>query len=455
MSDGVQEGLSSWSWEAEFETLDFGDKRLNRRWVSVVEKMSERPECSINEALSDWASVKAAYRLFENPRVESQKILDAHRHTTMKRIELTKETVIAIQDTTFLNYTTHYSLDGIGPIRNKNDSSKGFVMHSVLAVNESGAVLGLLDQQCWAREEVKGVKSHHRSHLPVDQKESFRWLEGLRHLQGHQKVVMVADREADMYELFQAADELEISFVVRVSRDRLLLEGGSLNDELTKQASVGQIEVEVPGRVHRALLEIRLGVLKLKPTSRSKQTKMFPLEPLSLWVIEAKESQPPRGLEPLHWQLLTNVPTKDFDEAKVRISWYRKRWNVEEFHKILKSGIQVEKCRLGTFDKLKRYLSLASILACRLHWMTKIARANPQISCNIALSEPEWKSLCILHTRKKNPPDKPPSLGEALLWIAQLGGYLLHQKKPPGVITTWRGWKRLEESVTMYEVLTS
>ena len=168
------------------------------------------------------------------------------------------------------------------------------------------------------------------------------------------------------------------------------------------------------------------------------------LPDLKLFAVWVKEEDPPDGEEALEWLLLSNLAITNFDEAVEKVRWYCLRWRIEVFHKVLKSGRKVEQCRLETADRLIRYLTVMSIIAWRIYWITLIARTDPQWSCVPLLAEEEWKVLYSKIHKTKSYPKQPPTLHEVVRWIAMLGGFLGRKgDKEPGVITLWRGWKRL------------
>ena len=126
--------------------------------------------------------------------------------------------------------------------------------------------------------------------------------------------------------------------------------------------------------------------------------------------------------------------------------WYCLRWRIEMYFKVLKSGFKVEACRLATADRLKRYLTVMSIIAWRLFMITLIARTDPATPCTEFLSEPEWKVLYGSVNKGKSLPANSPTMGEAVVWIARLGGFLARKSDGmPGTTTLWRGWKRLTD----------
>ncbi len=212
----------------EFGNVDLGDERRRTRVIKLCGRLSERPESSINQAGVDWAETKAAYRFFHNDNVEVQTILAAHRAKTAARAEQHR-TVLALQDTSYLVYTSHRQTTGLGKLSLKKGKrieklhSQGLVMHSCLAVTTEGLRLGLLDQQIFAREAVAEDHPEHRTVTPLEDKESYRWLASLRNSRpacGETQLVTVCDREADIYELFQLGAELAAPVLVRANHDR-------------------------------------------------------------------------------------------------------------------------------------------------------------------------------------------------------------------------------------------
>src|SRR5215470_2451410 len=174
----------TWAKE-ELGSVDLGDKRRTTRLIKLCGQLAARPESSINHACGDWTETKAAYRFFQNNNVEVEDILAVHRAKTAERAEQHR-TVLAIQDTSYLVYTNHRCTTGLGAISVKKGKrvekihSHGLVMHSCLAVTTEGVPLGLLDQQIFAREAAPAAPLRHRNVLPIEEKESYRWLASLK-----------------------------------------------------------------------------------------------------------------------------------------------------------------------------------------------------------------------------------------------------------------------------------
>ncbi len=460
-------GTDEWARE-EFESVDLGDKRRTARLIKLCGHLAEMPESSINQACGDWAETKAAYRFFQNENVEVQNILAAHRSRTCERAQ-SHRTVLAIQDTSYLVYTSHRQTTGLGKLSLKKGTrvekihSYGLVMHSCLAVTTEGFPLGLLDQKIFAREAVTQDRRVHRNVLPIEDKESSRWLEALknsRQVIRDTQLITVCDREADIYELFQLSAEIGAPVLVRANHDRPINKRSMYAEKdimklwqlLEDQRCAGSFAIEVPARrgtkhatpraPRMAPVELRFVAFTLNPPKRL--SAQLPNLPMS--AILVREKDPPAGEPPLEWMLLTNLPIATFEQAYEKVKWYCLRWRIEMYHKVLKSGFHIERCRLGEAQRLIRYVTVMSIIAWRIFMLTLMARTNPEAPCTTLLTDDEWKVLYCTVKKTTALPPNPPSLYEVTFWIARLGGFLARKHDgQPGTITVWRGWKRLTD----------
>jgi hypothetical protein len=442
----------------EFDGIDLGDARLNRRLLTLAEAFGAHPQAPINQASADWQDTKAAYAFFANPHALPAEILLPHQQRTLERMAA-HPLVLAIQDTTFLNYTHHPATTGLGPI---GGGQRGLVMHSTLAVTPQGLPLGVLDQQIWARPEPQKPPKRPKQR-PITDKESQKWLTALRETVSMTPteicLVTIADREADIFEFLAEADELEAEYVIRAAQDRRV--GGEVSllwAHMAKQDEVGRVTVEVAARGGRAArqaeLRVRVAHLTLQPPLRRADDPGVWLEPLQVWALWLHEDAAPEGVEPLDWLLLTNVPLQTWQDVTERIGWYCLRSLIEAWHKILKSGCTIEDCRLESAERLKPYLTLMSIIAWRLFWLTHINRQIPDAPCTAILADHEWKALYTTIQRSATLPDQVPSVRQAVRWIAQLGGFLGRKGDgEPGITTLWRGWSRLADIAEMYRML--
>ncbi|MCP4670297.1 MAG: IS4 family transposase [Desulfobacula sp.] len=442
----------SWS-EEEFRDIKFADKRLDSRFQSVAKTLSNQPQAPINQACDDWSDTKATYRFFNNEKVTTDLILTPHQIRTQERMAC-YPVVLSIQDTTLLDYSSHIKTLGLGPIGTEAQNMRGLVNHTTLVTTTQGLPLGVLAQEIWARDENEG-SAKDRKKLPVEDKESYKWIKALQEVnrlkpQGVE-VINVCDRESDVYEYFQEANKLGEKILLRSTQNRSLMgEQKCLWDFMVERPVAGYLEVEVSPKENQpartATVDIRFGSVTLKPPYRSKGQVKEVLEPIDIDAVWVKEINAPSGVEALDWKLLTNVSVKNIEDAIERVDWYKKRWNIETYFKVLKSGCKIEDCRFETSERLIRYITLMSIIAWRLFWMVQINRTNPEAPCTVVLCEHEWKALYSAIHRTRELPNQVPTVREVIHWIAKLGGFLgRKQDKEPGITTVWRGWQRLND----------
>src|SRR5487761_2773191 len=205
----------------EFGGVELGDRRLQTRLFDVAEAFFARPQAAIPEACGSHAAAKAAYRFFDNDQVSMDALLEPHHQATIARMR--QETLVLVaQDTTSLNYTLHKEMQDIGPISSKLDGPQGLLVHTALAFSAQGLPLGILDMACWARDPAEFGKRRQRNNKPIAEKESVKWLRPLQPLAAAaaqcpgSRIVVLADREADVYEYMLDAQQKRLELVVRV-----------------------------------------------------------------------------------------------------------------------------------------------------------------------------------------------------------------------------------------------
>jgi len=451
---------SDWA-EAEFGHTTLGDTRLQRRLWTVARDFFARPSASLPQACASRAKTKAAYRLFDHPAMQMEQVLRAHYAATQARAAA-QTVVLAVQDTTTLNYSTHPATEELGPITNRADGWMGLHLHSTIAYDPQGTCLGLLDVQCWARDPQDYGKRHRRHQLPLEQKESVKWLRGYqaacRVAQAcpDTTVVSVGDREADIYELFLAAGAAGLpraQILVRAMRDRTLVEVHQrVWDWLPKQAVAGRVEVNVPAKPGRrariARLVLRFAEVELEPPT-NKRT----LARIKVWAVLAQEVGAGKGVEPIHWQLLTTLPVTSFESAVEKLRWYAQRFQIEVFHRTLKSGCRMETRQLRNSTRLAACLAVDLVVAWRLVHLTKLGRQSPELPCTACLEEVQWRVLVAATRPQSTAPEQPPTLQQAVRMVAGLGGFLGRKGDgQPGVQCLWRGWQRLEDMVVGWQL---
>jgi hypothetical protein len=324
--------------------------------------------------------------------------------------------------------------------------------------------LGLLDLQCWARTEMGSRQERHSK--TIEEKESFKWLQSYHAVSAVQSrcrktmLVVMADREADIHELFaeQAATRHGAQLLIRAerSRNRQVL-GEDDNHEalwpvLEQQPIIGERELLVAPsenrKARKATLVVRAASVVLKPPRRKSH-----LAPVPVWAVYAKEIDPPKDVEGLEWMLLTTVEIQSKDEAFERLSWYARRWGIEVYHRILKSGCGVEARQLENTRRLSNCLAIDLIVAWRIYHMVTVGEQTPDVPCTIYFSESEWRALTTFVTKTKVPPPTPPSLNETVRMLASLGGHLGRKNDGhPGAEVLWRGMTRLADIDAAYQL---
>jgi len=458
-----RENVSTETWvHHELSTLALGDKRRNDRVMVMTSQFAERPGASIPEVCGSDAGLKAAYRLFDNGEIKSQALLQPHIEATIKRMQQ-QPVVLALQDTTTLNYSNHPCTEGLGPIVSRRNS-RGYFLHTTLAVSPSGVALGCLAAETFNRSAARygsRRKSQVRNNEPIEKKESQRWINSLKACEQAAvqcpgvKMINVGDREADIYELFAHALENKlVDLLIRMQHNRnVSAEDKKLWRHLESQPIAGELGVAVPRSagqpVRSATLSIRFCAVTICAPCLKKNKPS-----LRLWAVEARELHPPQGQKAIVWRLLTTLPVEDAAQAIQCVGWYARRWKIEVLHKVLKSGCHVEGRQLQTRERLDKALMLSLIVAWRVMHLMHVSREEPQAPAHLHFSELELKVLWHQSRRRSPSAPEPLTLQQAVHWMARLGGFLGRKSDGvPGPITLWRGLQRLRDLTDGFALL--
>lgn len=432
----------------ELAAQDMGDVRLNRRMAKLTENLCRDPSLSIPCANTTWAETLAAYRFFDNEKVTFDSIMSGHKESTLKRIQA-EPIVLIPQDTTFLNFATDDKSKEMGTLRKKNSNQQ--LLHTSIAISPSRVNLGVVDGSMWQRDEASTGKS--RSGKKIDDKESHRWLlhyQSACSIQAQSPettVVSIADREGDIHEWFQYAESVPVesraSYIIRAKANRALEledERISLWDHMNSLKSLGKYSVNVPKRNGEpgrdASVDVMVAEVQLAGRGKTRQ-------PLFLHAVYLKEMNPPVGSKSIEWMLLTDLPAEDFIQARVIIEWYRCRWEIETYFRVMKGSCEIENNRFRSEPRMLNCIAVYMIISWRLHSITMLARRIPERPCTDAFSDREWTILWRMRT-KTLPPKVVPSLKEATHMLAGLGGFLGRKGDgEPGVKTIWQGYDKL------------
>ncbi|HTG19878.1 MAG TPA: IS4 family transposase [Reyranella sp.] len=449
----------------EFGGAKLGDHRLSQRLLDLGAAFFAQPQANIPQACGSTAAAKAAYRFFDNDRVTMDALLEPHHQATIARMRH-EPVVLVAQDTTSLCYTTHPGTKGLGPISNKVNGPQGIEVHSAQAFTPAGLPLGVLDIEAWARDPAEFGKRKDSHAKPIEDKESIKWLRALQPIGAaaarcpNSRVVTLADREADIHEYLLDAHRRGLEAVVRAKEKDRRLDGEVLKlwPHMLARPKAGTIELTVPRHgkepARPATLSVSFDTVTLKPPHAKKH-----LPPLRVVVVLSREEAPPPGVkDPLEWLLLSTAPrwpaggqaVASLADAVERIQWYACRWGIEVFHRILKSGCQIEDRQLGTADRLEACLAIDAVVAWRIHHLTYLGRVTPDLPRDTVFEDDLWKGVIVFRTRRP-PPEKPPSLREMIRMIAGLGGFLGRQSDgEPGTQTLWRGPRRADDIAIMF-----
>jgi hypothetical protein len=460
MGTGSSRTEESWA-VTEFAEAELGDARRTHRLIRVATVLAQQPLASLPEACGSGAELKATYRFFDNEAILPAELLASHVSATYERA-LREPVVLAVQDTTEVNWTAHPATTGLGPIG--HPKHRGLMVHSTLAFTPERVPLGLLAQDVWARDAEKVGQRATRKQRAIAEKESGKWLRSLAAVNEAQQecpqthFISVGDREADVYDVFVAERAAGVDFLVRAAWDRRVAhEEQYLWASVLAQPVAEILSMHVPRRgehpARTAVLTLRFGRVELCPPSHRRAER---LPSVTIWAVHVLEEYPPADVEPLEWLLLTTCAVSSALEALECVEWYACRFGIEVWHKVLKSGCRIEARQLESAARLQRCLTLFSVIAWRIVYATMLSRTLPELPCTVLLALEEWQALYCATHHTPTPPLTPPTLHDAVQWIARLGGFLGRPGDgEPGVTVLWRGFQHLAALTRMYVLLRS
>jgi hypothetical protein len=422
------ESIEAEHWaEREFGAAPLGDKRLSQRLVEIGCNKAAHPGSSYGGAAQgDASQVKAYYRFIEQPdegAVTASNILLPHREQTIRRMKA-QRTVLCVQDGSDLNYSSLKDCSGLGKIGTNQTgaASAGLHCHSTLALTEDGLPLGVLQSQCTAPAFEAVQKTKRPNEIPIEEKKTFAWIAGIRDCMQlkaqmpHTRLINVMDREGDFFELFdEQRDHCSgVELLVRAKHDRVTTGEKKLFEALRGSSVKAQLEIAVPRQSARAKkskqkarekrparianVSLRYRQVAIKPTVPHTDK-----EPISLWVVHIREQKPPRNAARVEWFLLTTIDVASTEDALNCVNWYKLRWRIEDWHRVLKSGCGVEKLLHKTAERLKRAVAINAVIAWRIMLMTLLGRETPSLPTEIVFSDLEIKVLSAYAQKKHSP----------------------------------------------------
>jgi hypothetical protein len=470
--------------EEELRTADFHDKRRQHRCQLLLDRLSLKPSLKFNAACRGRAEVKGAYRFLHQPHVTAAAVLAPHRDATLQRIRGCPQVILS-QDTSEVDLTRpNERIRGGGPL---NDADRlGLHFHNLLALTPQRVPLGTLACHIWARDPEQFAlpaadKAAQRKGKPIQDKESFRWLQGYRQACAtatacpQTQVVIVSDSESDIYECLAegqqpaVAGQRQADWIIRACQDRAVVLDAA--DEVTAAAAQAKALLFAQTAATPVLQRLTLKVSKRQPKSHDKRARKQPrsarqavvtvqaatltlrgpsrpggkLDDVAVNAVLLREENPPAGEPAIEWLLLTNLPVDTLEQVLQVVQYYCCRWQIEIYFRVLKSGCRVEWSQLETVASFEVYLALCMIVAWRVMYVMLLGRECPEMSASEVLEEDEWQAVYAV-VKGEEPPVAAPPLGEMVKLIGSLGGYLGRPSDgPPGPKAMWVGMQRMSD----------
>jgi hypothetical protein len=440
----------------DFPDLNFGDKRRNERFVSIINNINKQPGSSIPRQNGSWYDVKATYNFLNNEDVTISELQKAIEIYGGNKVQGLKKVLVA-HDFCQISYN-NLQAAGLGYLANID--GRGIITYNSIAISEDGIPLSLLYQQSFTRPLEDLGKSKKRKETAFEDKESYHWYKGItkvnEQLGSELQKIHVADREADIYDLFFCAYETNTDLLIRAKHNRKLNDGSALWDTVASQDAAATMELKIPDKTGNKRMGITVEVRYhnveiLRPKDSSNQ-----YDSVCMSAIELKQVSPKQEWqeELLHWKLLTTLSINQVSDALQCVKWYCYRWLIERFHYVLKSGTKIEELQLKEASSLQKAIPVYSIAAMRIMQLVYQSRATPTVSCEVVLTKQQWTVLYMITHKTKILPDQPPTLSEAVRWIGRLGGHLGRKSDgPPGLKTVWLGYQRVCDAASVYEIM--
>ena len=434
---------------SEYRGAVLGDRRRSERMERIAVDLARNPGLSFPEAMRTEGQLEGLYRFLNNDEVTFEAVHAPHAEQTRLRCQAHGR-VLVLHDTTVLTYSG--DREGLGRIHDAG-AARGFRLHASLAVTPTRTPLGVLGAETWARTKPP-KRDLNRRHLRADpQRESLRWGRAVRaceqRLQGTVRAIHIMDREGDNYDLLSELEAAQSRYIIRLSHDRRLVgERDKLREVVGRAPSLFRREVHVGRRAaglprdHQAPREAREATLEVSATTvqLSRSSNFAPGSPPSLKVnvVTVLERDCPEGQEPIAWYLVTNEPIDTAEQVAEVVDAYRARWVIEELFKALKTGCQIEKRQMESYEALRIALALFLPIAVRLLALRDAARTKPEQTCSaLTASQLQLLRACGSKTLSATPTNH-----EVYMALAALGGHL-RSNGPPGWIVLGRAYEKL------------
>jgi hypothetical protein len=440
--------VTLWS-EEEFGKAQLGNLARTKRLVVMAQTAANAHGGKITQVFKDSAGREAAYKFVENKLVDPDKIGSARHIACAERCKGESFVFVPVDGSSLSITDPDLLKEGIGPVGTRNKKGRGLEVMNAIAVGPDGVPLGMCGQVFWARSEQKDKRDNKKRKLK--EKETRYWFEAIEQtLEAFAQAECACtpwfqlDRGGDFREMLNWAAITNVLVTIRAAQDRRVLDEETkyLWETVESQKPLGRYTIEVAAghgrKARKACMEIRATevTLRIRDAWLKKNG-----EPARLYAVQTKEvSKCPHDEEPIEWLLLTNYPVSTFEDARVVVFGYTQRWRVEEFHKTWKSVCGIEDTQLEDGDHIARWAIILSSVAMRVERLKYLARVMPDAPASEELSQPEIDAIIGLKKPKGYKLGDMPTIGLAVRWIADLGGYTGRSSGgPPGSIVIGRG----------------
>jgi hypothetical protein len=444
---------------AQFSTADLRNKRRTERLVFLATQIATHPSGTFPEQTESWNDLRAAYNLFDRPEATFEAIATPHWELTKKTDE---KRLLIISDTTEIDYGPRRQIAGLSPVG--SGTGQGFHLHSALMVSAGDdRVHGLAGQLIYHRQPIpKGETRTER--LQRDDRESQIWCKLVDQVGSPPPGttwVHVVDRGADDFEFFYHCQQTETEWVARAKNlNRTIITPDEARQELNSYLhtlpEAGSFTLNLRARPNQpariANLVVAFGALSM-PTPKLMSPAMRKLkpDPIPMAVVWVREVDAPKGVDPIEWVLYTSLAVEDLDDAMVVVGYYEKRWLIEEWHKVLKTGLQVQRRQLKTCKRLEAMMAVMSVVAIRLLQLKGKARTAPERPADEVVPP---KYVAGLKAVRKLGASIALTVGRFFRELAMLGGFIGRRRDGnPGWITIWRGWEKLQTMIRGAEAI--
>lgn len=448
--------------ETEFGGAQLGDVRRTRRLVAMAAEVASRPAGRVTEACASSASQEGAFRWLETHAVRVEPVVEAAVGATLRRC-VGQPCVYVAVDSTSLTLRDGTQKKGLGAVGSWSDGARGIHAMTAFAVGKDDCPIGICGQRLWVREQRSKLTKPARSG-DVQHRETRFWLEQLGAVQeafaeqaGHCVPWFQLDRGADCWPVIAMASEQRLLLTVRAAHDRRVDHRlRSLWSTLEHTPVRAFVRIDVPARPPRRKRQRKHGrlVFSRTPPQRARRAKVairaatvslqlttgtgkrFTV-PFNAVLVRESRRRPDDRLE---WMLLTTHPVRTAAEALAVVRGYKARWRIEELHRTWKRGLcRVEDTQLRSRQAIFKWATLLAVVAARAMRLTYLAREQPELPADQEFSPTELEALIVLRKPKGIRLGFVPTLGQAVRWVADLGGYTGPWNGPPGPTVIGRG----------------